>query len=757
MLKNSIKLILVMVAVALNATAQQKAVIMGVVRDATTKEMLPGVNVVINKTSGTVTDLNGKYTVDVEPGDVQVEFRFVGYQTVSRSLKLAAAEAKILNIDLPSESTLLNTVVVSAGKFEQKLEEVTVSMEVIRPTFIENTNAPGMEAALEQVPGVTIIDGQANIRGGSGFSYGAGSRVLMLVDDLPLLAADANDVKWNFLPIENIEQVEVIKGASSALFGSSAMNGVINVRTGYATSKPETNINWFTGWYGDTKREELQWWGNKMQSTTGLNFNHRQKFGQTDVVLGGQVFNDEGYRQGESERRYRVNGGLRYRFKKLDGLSVGINGNVTFSKGGNFLLWANDSSGAYLPQGGLNDSTTTLSNYETTRTMIDPFLTYIGKKGSSHKLRARYFKSANRNDTQQEAFAANYYIEYQYQKRFGEWLTFTTGIVESYSDVKSDLYENHSSNNTAIFGQADIKWWRFNFSLGGRYETNRIDSEDAESIPVIRSGMNFKLFEHTHIRASYGEGYRYPSIAEKYVKTRVGDIVIYPNDSIQSETGWTAEIGIKQGFRISGWEGYLDVAYFWSEYKDMMEFTFGRYGEFTDPLFGFGFQSINIGNTQITGYDIGLAGSGNIGKVPVSLFAGYTYIDPIQLDFNAAEDTLKNSANYNILKYRYKHLFKGDLELNPGKWLIGFSARYNSFMENVDAVFESDATIPGVKDYREKHDYGDWVFDLRAGYRITEQFRFSVIVKNLFNHEYMGRPADMQPPRSYAFQFSIKL
>jgi iron complex outermembrane receptor protein len=77
-------------------------------------------------------------------------------------------------------------------------------------------------------------------------------------------------------------------------------------------------------------------------------------------------------------------------------------------------------------------------------------------------------------------------------------------------------------------------------------------------------------------------------------------------------------------------------------------------------------------------------------------------------------------------------------------------------MENVDAVFESDYTIPGVKHYRDKHDYGDWVFDLRIGYRVTEHFRVSFIVKNLFNHEYMGRPADMQPPRTYTMQLNVK-
>ena len=134
-----------------------------------------------------------------------------------KNVALKPSEAKIINIDLVASSTELGTVVVSAGKFEQKIEEVTISMSVMKPKMVENINTTSMDEAMEQVPGVTVIDGQANIRGGSGFSYGAGSRVLLLVDDLPMLAADASDVKWSFLPTENLEQIEVLKGASSAL------------------------------------------------------------------------------------------------------------------------------------------------------------------------------------------------------------------------------------------------------------------------------------------------------------------------------------------------------------------------------------------------------------------------------------------------------------------------------------------------------------------------------------------------------------
>ncbi len=755
MLRKWTRLLLFFLFVSPSLFAQDKGVVMGMVRDAATRESLPGVNVVVNGMGTAVTDSRGTYSVTVNAGNVVIGFRYVGFTTQEKVLVLAPAEARIVNIDLYVESMMLNTVVVSAGKFEQKLEEVTVSMSVIKPQLIENTNATSLDAVLDQVPGVTVIDGQANIRGGSGFSYGAGSRVLMLVDDLPMLAADANDIKWSHLPVEIIDQVEVMKGASSALFGSSAMNGVINVRTAYPKAKPETNMNWYTGWYGDPEREQLKWWTGS-QRYSGLSFSHLEQLGQFDVVLGGNAFKDDGYRQGEIEKRYRLSGNLRYRFPKTDGLSIGVNTSVTFTEGGNYLLWQNDSTGAYLPLGGLVDSTTTLSDYQTTRTNIDPYLTYLGKHGGSHKVRTRYFKSANRNNTNQESFATNYFGEYLYQRPIGTFLTTTVGFCDMYSDVIGELYENHFSNNFGIFAQLDGKVGRLKISAGGRLETNETDNEHKESIPVLRMGVNYQVTKSTFFRASYGQGYRYPSIAEKFIKTRVGNIVIYPNDSIESETGWTAEAGIKQAVKLGGWQGYLDVAGFWSEYQDMMEFTFGRYGTITDPLFGFGFQSVNIGNTRIAGIDVELVGDGNIGRVPVTILCGYTWIDPIQLDFDPAKDTLKNSANYNVLKYRYRHTFKGDIEFNPGKFLAGMSVRYNSFMENIDAVFESDGTIPGVEHYRQIHDYGDWVFDLRAGYRVSGNFRIIINVKNMFNHEYMGRPADMQPPRSYTIQLDMK-
>ena len=166
-------------------------------------------------------------------------------------------DIKTLDIALVEEAIGLDQVVVTGSKFEQKLGEQTVSLEVIKPTLVENSQTASIEQAVEKVPGVDVIDGQANIRGGSGFSYGAGSRVLLLMDDIPVLTADAGFPNWSFLPIENLEQIEIIKGASSALYGSSALNGIINLRTAYPKSEPYTKISLFSTLYQNPRNSEV--------------------------------------------------------------------------------------------------------------------------------------------------------------------------------------------------------------------------------------------------------------------------------------------------------------------------------------------------------------------------------------------------------------------------------------------------------------------------------------------------------------------
>lgn len=786
--------------------AQDKGTIKGTITDSETKETLIGVNIVLDDgMTGTSSDIDGNYTIEVPAGTVNLKISYIGYDDVEKSVTVIGGATRELNIQLGSSATSLNMVVVTAGKFEQKLGDVAVSMDVLQPELIENKNTNSLETAIDQVPGCVIMDGQVSIRGGSGFAYGAGSRVLMMVDGMPLLAPDAQDVKWNTLPVENIEQVEVIKGASSVLFGSSALNGVINVRTGYPRNEPETKVNIFHGFYDspvhiDTngiRGNQTKWWDGT-RSYSGVNFFHSRKVKQNfDVVVGGAFFNDQGYKEGEYETRGRINFNTRYRSKKVEGLSYGLNGNANYTTGGLYLLWMDADSGALRPSGGLDPETTTISYYNSTRINLDPYIEYWDKKGSKHSLRNRFYQTENTNDTDQGSLARQWYSEYQFQKSFeARKITWTSGAVYTANKIVADLYGNHDGANFAVFTQFDKKWDRLNLSLGMRGEYFRIDTFENQSAlkvlgdtllsdlpiqPVFRAGATYQVFEETYLRASFGQGYRFPTIAEKFVQTQVGPLNIFPNPNIQAETGYSAEIGIKQGFKISEWVGYVDVAAFMTEYENMVEFTFGNFipdsltPSFTpgDPgyvLDWTGFRSQNVENARITGIDFSIVGSGNIGKVKTTILAGYTYMNPVAIDPDSLYLANLTDTASTMLKYRFRHLAKADVQCDYMRWSGGVSIRYNSFMENIDGTFYNlsvpvnggalplgDVILPGIEDYRTRNNTGDFVMDFRLSFEMTPSSKIAFIVNNALNNEYMTRPGDIQPPRTFAMQYSLKL
>jgi iron complex outermembrane receptor protein len=136
------------------------------------------------------------------------------------------------------------------------------------------------------------MDGQASIRGGSGFSYGAGSRVLALIDGLPCCLLMPENIKWQFLPLENLSQIEVIKGASSVLYGSSALNGIINFRTADATNIPETRFFVEAGVFGKPGNKDWVWWDTPRLFTTA-SVSHLRKSGRTDLGISGYLLVDE--------------------------------------------------------------------------------------------------------------------------------------------------------------------------------------------------------------------------------------------------------------------------------------------------------------------------------------------------------------------------------------------------------------------------------------------------------------------------------
>lgn len=774
--------------------------ITGIVKDLENNEALIGVNIITTNNTGTATDLNGKFTITLEEGINKLTFKYLGYKTISKEILAKKINNRQVEIFLESTSEKLNTVVISAGKFNQRIEETTISMEVIKPSLIENKNTTNIESAMEQIPGLNITDGQANIRGGSGWSYGTGTRVLVLVDDMPLISGDAGQVQWNLIATENINQVEVIKGAASALYGSSALNGVVNIRTSYPknseidknTLPGFTKLNMNFGLIDFPRRDELNWNGEKRRAFKGLEFLQSYKMKKLDLSIGGNLFLDDGYRQGEATDRKRFNINSLFKSDKIKGLSYGLNANFLFQNTASVIIW-DSYDRAYIPLNG------ELTNTNGNTYNVDPYATYI-IGNNRHTLRTRFLKVINDNSTIGDTInnvnrSKSYYSDYKWQKKLEKInLSFTMGTTNEIIFANSKIFQGSNfRRNHSLYTQFDKKIGKLNISSGGRYEYFSLNSEtkhiiNGDSInnfsvgrPVFRAGINYEISPSTFLRSSWGQGYRFPSMAELFVTTNASGIEIYANPELKPERGWSSEIALKQKLKIRKWSGFIDIAAFIMRYHDMMEFTFGQWGDPTTmPLYGLGFKSVNIGKTQISGVELSFNGQGKINNdLSINLIGGYTYMDPIALEPNKVytesigplvingeeigpELTYNNSSSDpSILKYRYQHIAKIDAEFLYQNFLFGTSLRFNDFMRNIDKIFTDEwinqELIPGINEAREKYLDGDFIIDLRIGYNIDKNSRISLIINNLLNEEYMSRPADMRPPRTIACQLSLKI
>ncbi len=720
---------------------------------------LAGVHVKIDSQLTAVSNEDGLYSVILHKGEHTVAFSYIGFEEEIFDLNLQSA-TKTLDVTLKASAQLVGGIVVSAGRYQQNLNEVPVSMEVISAKTVEQLNPRTMDEALAFVPGVSIADGQISIRGGSGYSYGAGSRVMVLVDGLPMLSPDAGDTKWNFIPLDNLSQVEVVKGASSSTYGSSALNGVVNILTAFPGPKPETTINTFTGFYLAPEREELKWWGDDLQFFTGSNVSHSQQIGQIDLVTSANLYHNAGYRTSNNEDRFGYHLKLRYRHPKIKGLSFGLSSSVLYQDKTDFFLWKADTA-AY------KQNESTLNPSKGHRFVIDPYVTFYDKTGAKHQLKTRFFNLKNNIEGDEKDNSADLYFgEYQYSKQFKNKLRLTTGtsIAQSYSHA--DLFGDHASSNFSIFAQVEQRILkRLILTAGVRWEHFILDEQSESTDPLLRFGANYSIFDHSFLRASYGQGHRYPTIAEKYTYTKVGSIQILPNPRIESETGWSAEIGLKQEFKLSDWRAFIDVAAFVTEYHNMMEFTFGTFDSLTFvQLFDemeqigqpFGFQSQNVSEAKISGYEVSFGIDGQVGAFPVSMLAGYTFTNPIDLNTDSVYNSWK-SGDSNLLKYRYKHAFSLIANIQYRRLALGVSMLHNSHIENIDRFFEFSFVLPGLKEYREENNTGFWRTDFSLAYDATKQMTLSLQLKNALNREYMIRPGDVAAPRNITFQMLWKI
>lgn len=785
-------------------------VLKGNISDKESKEPIIGATIQLlsDLSKGTATDIDGNYVLVLDTGNYKILCSYLGLQSDTFSVVIKENQISQKNIVLKQNAKTLETVVVSSGKFEQKLEELTVSMEVIKPSLINNKNTTSIETALEQVPGLSIIDNDPQIRGGSGFTFGVGSRVAIVVDGVPLLSGDAGRPEWSYIPVENIEQIEVIKGASSVLYGSSALNGVISIRSAYPRATPKTTVNYSVGNYSLPKAPADNWYNKSIPGFTNLNLFHSRIINKNlDFVIGANFNMDQGYigppppapyldpvlkkallmedsihtfsNDDMIKKRGRINMNLRYRSKKFPGLNYGVNANFMLNKTNMVFAWFDDSLGLYKGYPGavfLEDQT--LFN-------VDPFIKYTTKNGLSHSLQTRVFHSDNVITNNQSNKGTMYFGEYQLQRKFKSIdLNFTGGIVGNISSSKSRLYASSGNPENKIVNasgyiQLDKKFWRIlNLSGGVRYEYFKMNDLNSVVAPIYRAGANLQITKGTFIRSSYGQGFRYPTITERYITTKAGLFGIFPNPDLKPETSSSFEIGLKQGFKLGNCKGFFDIAGFYQKYHNTIEYLFGVWDPDVSVV---GFKFLNTGDSRVRGVDMSLAATTpeTNKRFGVAALIGYTYIEPVSLTPDSVYARDKSLGGFgqdlsyksssmdttdNILKYRFKHMFKADVEFKIYRFAFGVSNKYYSKMQNIDKAFNdievlTDGFYPnidrikGVK-YWETHLYVS-VWDARLSYTINDKQKLSLVCNNVLNEEYSLRPLKIESPRTTALQYVL--
>ena len=214
--------------------SNNKSSIVGTVIDEKTREALPYVQILVKGTTvGTTTDANGNYKIlNLPAGDYTIVASFIGYATITEKISLKANQKRHLDLYMEEQGMALDDVVVSANRQETIRRLAPTLVTVLGSETLVKTNSENLSQGLRFQPGLRIEDNCQNC----GFNQVRingleGTYSQILIDSRSVYSPLIGVYGLEQIPASMIERVEVIRGGGSALFGSSAIGGVINVIT----------------------------------------------------------------------------------------------------------------------------------------------------------------------------------------------------------------------------------------------------------------------------------------------------------------------------------------------------------------------------------------------------------------------------------------------------------------------------------------------------------------------------------------------
>jgi len=738
---------------AASALAQSSATgtLTGHVVEKKTGEPLVGANVVLLGTVlGTATDAEGRFEIRaVPPGSYSVQVTMVGYKAETKTgIVIRSGEAT--SLDLRLEETVLETpaVVVTASKRQQSAQESPVSVSVVTMTDLAQRPTFTIDPVLQYSPGVTITGSQVNIRGSTGYNRGAGSRVLLLLDGNPAMTGDAGTINWDALPTTEVERVEVVKGAGSALYGSNALGGVINVITREPGQTPETRLRVLAGSYDKPFYDQWRW-TDRWLRFNGQDVSHSRRIGKLGILLSAGRKESTGYRENGQFKRWNAMGKFRYQFS-------------TQSHGSLFINWATEDHGEVIlwkvdPQTGRFSPFEVSDDALGNRIVSDKLNGHITFRGLAterlaYTLKAHYYWTGwqnhfrdNRDFSRTHKGGVEVQAEYVPHRQH----TVTSGIELIYDRVRSNIFGRTSAGSPytfdgAVYAQDEMKLApTLLLTLGGRLDYHRVKRTFSESQWSPKAGVVYRPNGETTVRASVGRGFRAASIAEIFTTTTTGGFRVNPNLNLRAERAWSYELGWNQ---ILGATALFDVALFQNDYWNFIDPRLDSVGT-TYAYISFA----NLVRARIRGTELSLRT--NWWKRRINAAVSYTFLDAKKLRFDPeAEIPCIGAFNQpdvtyhhtRELEYRPRHMVQASATATYRRLQLGADFRYLSRYREVK-IFCRDTRV------------SQKVLDLRGGVELNRTISLLFRVENLLQYHYTETERNMAAPRNFTFSLSAKL
>ncbi|MBI4428962.1 MAG: TonB-dependent receptor [Ignavibacteriales bacterium] len=705
----------------------------GAVKDVETHEPLAGANVFLRGTFlGNVSDIHGKFLIrNVPAGVYTVNVTLVGYRSQSREGVAIAEDAdERIEVFLQQAPILKEQVVVTASRYEQNIQDVPVSIATVSAEEVAERISITLDDALRYVPGVNMMQDQVNIRGSTGYSRGVGSRVLVLFDGLPYMTGDTGEITWETLPMNQIERIEVVKGAGSALYGSNALGGVINVITREIPSDDEIAWRLYSGLY-DTPRHGQWVWSDKPRFNSGGHVSVSRSSGPMSFLGSISRSVDESYRENDVYHRWSAFAKLKYFLSPTQ--NIFLMGNLMQRSHGNFFWWKNLSEATRPATSQLN------GNVDSKRGNVSFAYKEFVSQGFFYTVKAIYFGNFWRDDSAGRVnnVSASHVLfgEVQGTIQLSPWNILTLGGGANYDQVSSNIFGDHPGTGRALYVQDELKVmeeWKLSFGM--RYDWQRVSALPAASQLSPKIGVVFAPDNATTVRASFGQGFRYPSISElnTELSTGISAIRIVPNQNLQAERSTSYEVGVMHVLTDAM---MIEAAIYQNDYRRLIEpsVKVTKRVDGSDSVF---IQFDNVTQARIRGIEVGLRC-----EILDRMFSAH-----MSYAFNDPQD-LSDPGRTDVLKFRPRHLAYGSFQFRYDHMGAGIDFRYISRVERIDELLVRFAPIVNgnqrvpirVADARFSYDFLGVGLPLRIGFN----------VKNVLNYHYVELIGNLAPVRTY--------